>query len=86
MFSRIVRPKGSLSSFRPRVQVQPGIRRRFLANVANIEDIPSVSGYIRSTQENQMSDSRDRRTTERLVFRFQKTVMKPITSIRRRIL
>lgn len=41
MFSRIVRPKGSLASFRPRVQVQPGIRRRFLANVANIEDIPS---------------------------------------------
>ncbi|OJJ64509.1 hypothetical protein ASPSYDRAFT_54030 [Aspergillus sydowii CBS 593.65] len=41
MFSRIVRPKGLLPSFRPRVQVQPGIRRRFLAHVANIEDIPS---------------------------------------------
>lgn len=41
MFSRIVLPKGLLPSFRPRVQVQPGIRRRFLAHVANIEDIPS---------------------------------------------
>ncbi|OJI98607.1 hypothetical protein ASPVEDRAFT_125375 [Aspergillus versicolor CBS 583.65] len=40
MFSRIVRPKGSLPSFRPRVQAQPDIRRRFLAHIANIEDVP----------------------------------------------
>lgn len=51
MFSRIVRPKGSLRSFRPRVQAQPDIRRRFLAHIANIEDMPGVSSCFHNAQE-----------------------------------